>query len=134
MYFFDSDVCIEIMRGHLPRAQEIMRKSSPDLFGVPAIVEAELLYGAENSNNPEEGRYFVESLLSPLHIIPFDSRCASPGRLEAARLHNRAERSADCRDGPCPWRDARFEQHEGVPACRGIASGVVGGGRLLRSQ
>ena len=44
MYFFDSDVCIEIMRGHLPRAQEIMRKSSPDLFGVPAIVEAELLY------------------------------------------------------------------------------------------
>ena len=41
MYFFDSDVCIEIMRGHLPRAQEIMRKSSPDLFGVPAIVEAE---------------------------------------------------------------------------------------------
>ena len=35
MYFFDSDVCIEIMRGHLPRAQEIMRKSSPDLFGVP---------------------------------------------------------------------------------------------------
>lgn len=43
----------------------------------PAIVEAELLYGAENSNNPEEGRYFVESLLSPLHIIPFDSRCAA---------------------------------------------------------
>lgn len=77
MYFFDSDVCIEIMRGHLPRAQDIMRKSSPDLFGVPAIVEAELMYGAENSNNPEEGRYFVESLLSPLHIIPFDSRCAA---------------------------------------------------------
>ena len=69
MYFFDSDVCIEIMRGHLPRAQEIMRKSSPDLFGVPAIVEAELMYGAENSNNPEEGRYFVESLLSPLHDL-----------------------------------------------------------------
>ena len=130
MYFFDSDVCIEIMRGHLPRAQEIMRKSSPDLFGVPAIVEAELLYGAENSNNPEEGRYFVESLLSPLHIIPFDSRCAAC----YARVRADLKRSADCRDGPCPWRDARFEQHEGVPACRGIASGVVGGGRLLRSQ
>lgn len=138
MYFFDSDVCIEIMRGHLPRAQEIMRKSSPDLFGVPAIVEAELLYEAENSNNPEEGRYFVESLLSPLHIIPFDSRCAAcyarvRADLKRRRLHNRAERSADCRDGPCPWRDARFEQHEGVPACRGIASRVVGRGRLLRS-
>ena len=139
MCFFDSDVCIEIMRGHLPRAQEIMRKSSPDLFGVPAIVEAELLYGAENSNNPEEGRYFVESLLSPLHIIPFDSRCAAcyarvRADLKRRGCSNRAERSADCRDGPCPWRDARFEQHEGVPAYRGIASGVVGGGRLLRSQ
>lgn len=35
------------------------------------------MYGAESSNNPEEGRYFVESLLSPLRIIPFDSRCAA---------------------------------------------------------
>ena len=77
MYLFDSDTCIEILRGHLPRAWEMMRKSSPDLFGVPAIVEAELLYGAANSDNPEEGRYFVESLLAPLHIVPFDSRCAA---------------------------------------------------------
>lgn len=68
MYFFDSDVCIEIMRGHLPRAQEIRRKSSPDLFGVPAIVEAELLYGAENSNNPEEGLLFCrEPLVAAAH-------------------------------------------------------------------
>lgn len=89
MYFFDSDVCIEIMRGHLPRAQEIMRKSSPDLFGVPAIVEAELLYGAENSNNPEEGRYFVESLLSPLHIhslrFPWCAACYARVRADLKR-------------------------------------------------
>lgn len=96
MYFFDSDVCIEIMRGHLPRAQDIMRKSSPDLFGVPAIVEAELMYGAENSNNPEEGRYFVESLLvaAAYHSLRFAMRrplCSDSGRLEAAGMHDRAE-------------------------------------------
>lgn len=77
MYLFDSDTCIEIMRGHLPKAQKLMRNSSPDLFCVPAIVEAELMYGAENSNDPEEGRFFVDSLLSPMRVIPFDSRCAS---------------------------------------------------------
>ena len=117
MYFFDSDVCIEIMRGHLPRAQEIMRKSSPDLFGVPAIVEAELLYGAENSNNPEEGRYFVESLLSPLHIIPFDSRCAACYARVRADLKRRG-----CIIGPNDLLIAA------------TALGVVGRGGLLRSQ
>ena len=76
MYLLDSDMCIEIMRGRLPVAQELMRKTSPELFGIPAIVEAELRYGAENSDNPEEGRYCVESLLAPLSIVPFDSRCA----------------------------------------------------------
>ena len=76
MYFFDSDICIEILRGRLPRVQEVMRKASPDLFGVPAVVEAELLFGAANSDNPEEGRFYVESLLAPFQIIPFDSKCA----------------------------------------------------------
>ena len=113
MCFFDSDVCIEIMRGHLPRAQEIMRKSSPDLFGVPAIVEAELLYGAENSNNPEEGRYFVESLLSPLHIIPFDSRCAACYARVRADLKRRR-----CIIGPLPMARRSFRTTRG---CSGVS-------------
>ncbi|WP_296010496.1 type II toxin-antitoxin system VapC family toxin [uncultured Adlercreutzia sp.] len=77
MYLLDTDTCIEILRGRLPLAQEYMRKGSPDMFGVPAIVEAELLFGAANSNNPEEGRFCVETLLSPLQVLPFDSRCAA---------------------------------------------------------
>ncbi len=77
MYLLDSDICIEIMRGHLPTMHQLMRISSPDLVGVPAVVEAELLFGAENSNDPEEGRLCVQSLLQPLQILPFDSRCAA---------------------------------------------------------
>lgn len=95
MYFLDSDVCIEILRGRLPRVQEIMRKSSPELFGVPAVVEAELLFGAANSDNPEEGRYYVESLLAPFRIIPFDSRCAAQYALVRADLKQRG-----CMIGP----------------------------------
>lgn len=76
MYFLDSDTCIEIMRGHLPYAHKLMRASSPELFAVPSVVEAELRYGAENSAHPEEGRYLVESFLVPFKRIPFDCRCA----------------------------------------------------------
>lgn len=76
MFFLDSDTCIEIMRGHLPYAQKFMQASSPRLFAVPAIVEAELRYGAVNSACPEEGLYAVESFLVPFGRIPFDSRCA----------------------------------------------------------
>lgn len=77
MFFLDSDTCIEIMRGHLPYAQKFMRASSPRLFAVPSIVEAELRYGALNSACPEEGLYAVESFLVPFERIPFDSRCAA---------------------------------------------------------
>ena len=77
MYFLDSDVCIEVMRGKMPRVHELMKNSSPDMFGIPAVVEAELLFGAANSNNPEEGRYLVESFLTPFRVYPFDSLCAA---------------------------------------------------------
>ena len=71
MYFLDSDTCIEIMRGKLPYAFEFMKASTPDAFAIPAIVEAELRYGARNSSNPEEGAFLLERFLEP-----FDGRCA----------------------------------------------------------
>lgn len=77
MYLLDSDTCIELMRGNLPHAYELMRKSSPALFGIPTVVEAELFFGAANSAHPEEGRYLVESFLEPFATVPFDSRCAA---------------------------------------------------------
>lgn len=76
MYLLDSDTCIEILRGRLPYAQKFMRASSPELFGIPSIVEAELRFGAAHSANPEEGRYMVESFLVPFRSVPFDSACA----------------------------------------------------------
>ena len=76
MYYFDSDTSIEFLRGKLPQTYQIMQSSSPRLFGIPAIVEAELRFGAANSNNPEENRLLVERFLSAFTIIPFDSIAA----------------------------------------------------------
>ena len=76
MYLLDSDICIEFLRGKLPKAYELMRASNPSLFGIPAIVEAELRTGAYKSERQQENLLLLERFLSPFSIIPFDSKCA----------------------------------------------------------
>lgn len=76
MYLLDSCVCIDIMKGKLPSAYEIMRHSDPKMFGVPAIVVAELNYGIEKSKRVRENRLLTERFLPPLTIIAFDEKCA----------------------------------------------------------
>ena len=76
MYMLDSCVCIDIMRGKLPIAWNLMRKSDPRQFMIPAIVVAELDFGIENSRDPREMRMLTESFLAPFAIAPFDSTCA----------------------------------------------------------
>lgn len=95
MYHLDSDTCIEILRGRLPLGQRLMRQMPPDSFGVSTVVQGELLYGAQRSSNPEEGRRCVESLLHPLTLVPFDARCA----VEYAKVRN-GLRSRGCMIGP----------------------------------
>ena len=84
MYILDSCVCIDFMRGKLPLGLELMRASDPRLFGVPAIVQAELLVGAHKSSDPQKTKRIVESFLAPFAILPFDSTCAGHyGRIRA---------------------------------------------------
>ena len=66
MYCLDSNVCIEFLRGNMPNVLKLMRASGPQLFGVPTMVEAELLVGAAKSARPEENRLMVERLLAPM--------------------------------------------------------------------
>ena len=77
MYVFDSDVLIEFLRGRLPWALDLLRNTEARLVKVPAIVQAELLVGAEKSSNPEKSRLSVERLLLNYEVLPFDSRCAA---------------------------------------------------------
>lgn len=95
MYFLDSDVCIELMRGRLPITYGLMRQSPPELFGVPAIVEAELRLGAAKSNDPEGGTLLLERFLKPFKSIVFDGDCAVAYGVIRADLEQRG-----CRIGP----------------------------------
>lgn len=88
MYFLDSCICIDFMRGKMPNVRDFLYKSDPKLFGIPAIVEAELLTGAARSAKPYQNRFIVETFLEPFASISFDSRCA----IEYARIRAYLER------------------------------------------
>lgn len=76
MYLLDSDICIELMRGNLPIAFELMSHSDPKLFGIPSIVEGELRTGALKSDHPKKNMLLLERFLSPFQSIAFDNKCA----------------------------------------------------------
>lgn len=72
MYLLDSDICINLLRGKLPHTFDLMRKSDPRIFGIPAVVEAELRTGAAESSNPRKNQRLLENFLAPYQSVPFD--------------------------------------------------------------
>ncbi len=76
-YLLDTDTCIEILRGRGPHRARL-EGCSPEEVGLPAMVVAELRYGALGSREPERGLALVGALLeAPLTILPFDGSAAS---------------------------------------------------------
>lgn len=75
MYVLDTCICIDLMRGKLPHTYEIMRTCNPKQFVVPSMVAAELEYGVQKSQRPEETRRITERFLAPFEIVPFDAHC-----------------------------------------------------------
>lgn len=92
MYLLDTDTCIEFLRGNLAFGRTALEQSDSRLFGIPAIVRAELLLGAAKSNRAQENRLIVESFLLPFETIPFDGSCAEA----YARIRADLESSGRC--------------------------------------
>lgn len=76
MYFLDTCICVDFLRGRLPYAYRLMRASRPDDFQIPAIVAAELWYGAEHSAAPERESAVVQTFLDAFALAPFDAKAA----------------------------------------------------------
>jgi tRNA(fMet)-specific endonuclease VapC len=76
MYYVDTNIWIDLMHGKSPAVREMMRNTDPALFAVPAIVVAELSYGADHSDNPARTHYLTDHTLAPYKVIPFDEECA----------------------------------------------------------
>ena len=76
MYMLDTNIFIDFLRGRSPRILEMLQSSDTSLFKVPSIVKAELLLGANKSNQPVREQRRVEDLLLPFEIVPFDESAA----------------------------------------------------------
>lgn len=71
-YCLDTDTCIDLLRGTHPAAAARFVQLGPEDVAVPAMVCAELFYGARRSATPDRVQRAVERFLAPLDCLPFD--------------------------------------------------------------
>jgi tRNA(fMet)-specific endonuclease VapC len=84
MYLLDTNVCIGYLNGRSRRILERILSRTPDDIVVCSVVKAELRFGAERSNNPQDAFARIEEFLDPYRSLPFDDECATAyGRIRA---------------------------------------------------
>jgi len=66
MILFDTDVCVELLRGNRIIIQR--RHQTADRIAVSFMTAAELYFGAYKSSNPAENRHLVEKFLITVEI------------------------------------------------------------------
>jgi tRNA(fMet)-specific endonuclease VapC len=76
MYFLDTNICIYFLKGVFPELQKKILATQPDKIRIPAMVAAELIYGAQKSKKAAETMEKVKRFLKPLQIIPFGEEAA----------------------------------------------------------
>lgn len=76
-HLLDTNVCIQVLRYSKtsPVAQRLATANVGDLV-LCAVVKAELIYGAERSQNPEHSYNLLEEFFETFVSLPFDDRSA----------------------------------------------------------
>ncbi len=90
-YFLDTNICIYALKGAYPDIASKMSRIGPDRIKIPAIVKAELLYGAEKSHDPARTRSIVEQFLFPFEIVSFDDSSSAVYATLRSDLEKRGE-------------------------------------------
>ncbi|MBN1696240.1 MAG: type II toxin-antitoxin system VapC family toxin [Spirochaetales bacterium] len=75
-YFLDTNICIYALKSIFPQIQTNMEKKHPSDIAIPAIVKAELYYGAQKSLYREKVIKALDSFLKPFFILPFDDNAS----------------------------------------------------------
>lgn len=68
-YLLDTNVCVYFLRGRFGIAQRIADAGWENCC-ISEITVAELLYGAENSNDVEKNAQLVEAFCNSIEIVP----------------------------------------------------------------
>ena len=75
-YYLDSNICIYFLKGIYPSIKEKIVSTNPSTIKIPSIVKAELLYGAEKSQQKAKNLGTIKLFLEPFEIVPFDEECS----------------------------------------------------------
>lgn len=75
-YMLDTNLCIRVLRDR-PRGLRERFNAEAAALCISTVTMAELLYGAEKSGRPVEGRRGVEGFTARLDVLSFDSEAAA---------------------------------------------------------
>jgi len=75
MYYLDTNICVYFLNGKYPQVMEKIKKINPIEIKIASIVKAELLYGAEKSQNTETNKNLIIKFLEPFEIKDFNDKC-----------------------------------------------------------
>lgn len=85
MFFLDTNICIFILKNKYPTLIEHLKLLSPQQVKIASIVKAELLLGAEKSQNPQKTKLLIQQFLSPFEVVGFnDSACEHYSKIRAS--------------------------------------------------
>ena len=71
MFFLDTNVIVDAIRGKYPNLEANFKKYASSEIAIPAIVVAELEFGAQHSDNYEKRKQQYLKLIAPYKVIPF---------------------------------------------------------------
>jgi len=91
MYLFDTNICIYIINKHPKKVVRNIYTLDPHYVKISSITVAELEYGVSKSGRREQNRIALYNFLSPLEIVPFDSRDAEIYGLIRAELERQGK-------------------------------------------
>jgi len=73
----DSDVCIDVLRGHSPSIRARLERMSPEEVAVSSIVAAELWAGVSKSMQPERSKSAIGAFLAYVSVLDWPAEAAS---------------------------------------------------------
>ena len=93
MILFDTDICVELLRGNRDLAEQ--RKTYDEPVAVSFMTAAELYYGAYKSSNVARNGTVVEQFLMTVEVIESDRQIARRVGIVKADLTNRGATVTD---------------------------------------
>lgn len=92
-YLLDSNICIHFLRGKY-NIIEKLNEVGIDNCAISEITLAELVFGAEKSDNPKKNHKLIEKFIGQLSILPIFDAIQTYGK-EKARLQNAGKMISD---------------------------------------